>query len=416
MGSGGSGGSGTGGVIGSGGDGGASVDTGVVPGDGSRESGGDVGAGGVTLSLYNVVVGGTVKGFDPITADMNRVEMPPRFTLQANVPPGTVSVEFQLGGQRVRVDDAAPFLFSELANAAAPWAVGAGSYDVTVTAYTVAGAQGNPTGRLQQTVKILSTGMDPNFVKQSDAENMAWINQNVETALAPKMFTSSTGHVLPYRVYTPKFVSTAVKYPFFIFLIGRAERGSNNATYRNLGMSGTNQLFVGPRSIVAPNMQQEFPSVVLIPQCSTVPDESWRGSESEKATFELMDMMLKDKALPLDSDRVYLTGLSMGGEGTWDFVVRRPTTFACAVPLSGLYSDTTKAASIKNVPFWVFHSLADEQNGVGNSQRMVAAMKAAGAPVIKYTEYVTERHVASFMRVWTQELDLLPWMFSWWKK
>jgi predicted peptidase len=180
--------------------------------------------------------------------------------------------------------------------------------------------------------------------------------------------------------------------------------------------SGCRGLFVGPRSIVAPNMQQEFPSFVLIPQCSTVPDESWRGSESEKATFELMDMMLKDKALPLDPDRIYLTGLSMGGEGTWDFVVRRPTTFACAVPLSGLYSDTTKAAGIKNIPFWVFHSLADEQNGVGNSQRMVAAMKAAGAPVIKYTEYVTERHVASFMRVWTMELDLLPWMFAWWKK
>jgi predicted peptidase len=87
---------------------------------------------------------------------------------------------------------------------------------------------------------------------------------------------------------------------------------------------------------------------------------------------------------PLDPDRIYLTGLSMGGEGTWDFVVLRPTTFACAVPLSGLYSDTTKAASIKNVPFWVCHSLADEQNGVANSQRMVA--------------------------------DLLPWMFAWWKK
>jgi predicted peptidase len=161
-------------------------------------------------------------------------------------------------------------------------------------------------------------------------------------------------------------------------------------------------------------MQQEFPSFVVIPQCAS--GENWRGTESEKATFELMDKFLKDPAMPLDPDRVYLTGLSMGGEGTWDFVVRRPTTFACAVPLSGLYSDTSKAAGIKDVPFWVFHSMADEQNGFVNSQRMVDAMKAASAPVIKFTIYNTERHVASFMRVWTMELDLLPWMFAWTKK
>jgi predicted peptidase len=181
-----------------------------------------------------------------------------------------------------------------------------------------------------------------------------------------------------------------------------------------LGTEGTNQLFVGPRSIVAPNMQQQFPSFVVVPQCAAIPDsEIWKGSDQEQLAFELLDTLLKDPSLPLDPDRVYITGLSMGGEGTWDFVVQRPTTFACAVPMSGLFNDTSKAPLIKDVPFWVFHSLADEMNGVSNSQQMVAAMMKAGAPVIKYTQYVTELHVATFMRAWSMEPDLLPWIFAW---
>ncbi|HEY2900904.1 MAG TPA: prolyl oligopeptidase family serine peptidase [Polyangia bacterium] len=401
-------------------DGGADQNAAPADAAGLTDAQAMVNAPGISLSLYAVIADAVVKRYDPIKGDLNRVEMPPRSTLLATVPAGTRSVEFKVAGARVSVVDAAPFLMNQLNGKASAWAVDPGSYDVSVFTYAAAGAQGSPTGQFAQTIRILRTGMDPGFVAQDDATNLAWIAANMMSVMIPSTYTSTTGHVLPFRLYTPRFVSKDVKYPLLVFLHGSSAKGTDNMN------TLTKTIFTGPRSVVSPNMQDQFPAFVLVPQCD--PNEEWatylngvngadgsytmgpQPSEAERATLELIDKNLQE--LPLDPARVYLTGVSMGGIGVWDFTARRPTLFACGVPMAG-FSDRSTAETIKNIPFWIFHGGADMTNPKIGSELMAAKLKMVGDKVVILTEYPGLDHNPTFDKAWTDEPELLPWIFSW---
>ena len=87
----------------------------------------------------------------------------------------------------------------------------------------------------------------------------------------------------------------------------------------------------------------------------------------------------------IDPDRVYVTGLSMGGYGTWDLLTRKPELVAAAIPICG-GGDPKHVARFKGTPIWVFHGDGDEAVEVESSREMVAALEAAGGQPI-YTEY-----------------------------
>lgn len=269
---------------------------------------------------------------------------------------------------------------------------------------------------------------DSTFIQLSSDETLKWIESNIDQILEKKVYVAANGMQLPYRIFIPGD-SVHKKLPLVIFLHGRGDRGRNNdrKTFERVG------LFMNELSLVAPNMQHQFPCYVLIPQCSdkTVNEEwaKWEGntpetpfkglgqggsyvmseqpSESGEATLELIDRTISTKNI--DADRVYLIGLSMGGFGTWEFTARRPDLFAAAVPMAG-YSDPRQVEKIKNIPFWIFHGDADKSNPVEGSRTMYRLLKKAGAEV-KYTEYEGVGHGDSFKMAF-KESELIPWIFS----
>ncbi|MDD4496475.1 MAG: prolyl oligopeptidase family serine peptidase, partial [Eubacteriales bacterium] len=119
------------------------------------------------------------------------------------------------------------------------------------------------------------------------------------------------------------------------------------------------------------------------------------------------------KEYSIDKSRIYVTGLSLGGFGTWDIISRHPELFAAAIPVCG-GGDPSYAEVLVDMPIWTFHGSADSIVPVEGTREMVEALKAAGSELIKYTEYENAEH-----NVWNMayvEDDLLTWLFGSTKK
>ena len=114
------------------------------------------------------------------------------------------------------------------------------------------------------------------------------------------------------------------------------------------------------------------------------------------------------KQYSIDADRVYVTGLSMGGYATWDLITRFPGKFAAAVPVCG-GGDEKQASKIAMLPIWAFHGDSDTVVKTLRSRTMIQAIKDAGGSP-KYTEYAGVGH-NSWDKAYA-EPDLLPWMFA----
>ncbi len=166
-------------------------------------------------------------------------------------------------------------------------------------------------------------------------------------------------------------------------------------------------------------MREKFPCYIVVPQCPAEQkwvDWDWRQSFTQQPekpaapmvlALGLLDTLLKEFP-DVDTDRLYITGISMGGYGTWDAVTRFPDRFAAAVPICG-GGDPAKAAVIAKLPVWAIHGDADPAVQVDQTRRMIAAIKAAGGAPL-YSEYPGVGHES-----WTpgyQEPELLPWMFA----
>lgn len=385
----------------------------------------------VGLALHNVVRDATWDWPMPNQppAVLHRVEIPPRTTLQATVADEIVAVRFSLDGVEVRLDDERPFFLDEDTDGKAlPWSLDFGAHEIVVDAYTDAAGTGAPQATRAWTFELSDLGMAPGFVELSEDDNDAWTQSNIDDVMEARSFEGSQG-TLPYRIFVPEDYDAGVKYPVLVYLHGRGQRGSDNPPSLY-----SSRLFRGPRSIVSPNFRHAFPAIVLVPQCSNVPEHHewahWIGNSednpfaglgsdgsymqhpdpwsSAQHVFELVGAIGGE--LSIDPDRVYLTGESMGGFGTWELTTRWPETWAAGIPMAG-FSDRTKVNQILRIPFWVFHGDADSSNPVAGSRAMVAAIEAAGGEVI-YTEYPDTEHGPTFDRAWTQEPELLPWIFS----
>ncbi|MES2310241.1 MAG: prolyl oligopeptidase family serine peptidase [Verrucomicrobiota bacterium] len=203
------------------------------------------------------------------------------------------------------------------------------------------------------------------------------------------------GHVLPYRFYQPPTLESGMRYPLVLFLHGAGERGMDNRTQF---------LRFGPVPF-----WEKTPCFIIAPQCPSKPsngepDIGWvqttfgaaTHTMKEKPTWTMelaIEMLEKTIAEnPVDTHRVYVTGLSMGGFGTWEIIQRKREFFAAAMPVCG-GGDPAFASKLADLPLWVFHGTLDDTVKVERSRDMVAAITAAsGKP--NYTEYPNVKHDA----------------------
>jgi len=252
------------------------------------------------------------------------------------------------------------------------------------------------------------------------------VAQNADMAARSKfikaVFTDSRGTRLPYRLYVPTEEPTAdaqdvgkypsareKKYPVILFLHGAGERGNDNEA----NLSYIDKVWAAER------FQREHPCYVIVPQCA----ENYRWCETDwtwayhtmpetisvylGAANELLDSIA---ALPeADSNRLYVTGMSMGGFGTWDIITRYPDKFAAAMPICG-GADEKLACRIKNVPVRTFHGSADRLVKVSRSRNITNAIKACGGTKIEYTEFQGMGHL-----IWDKvygNYQNLEWLMS----
>lgn len=196
--------------------------------------------------------------------------------------------------------------------------------------------------------------------------------------------------------------------PLVVFLHGSGERGFGNEA----------QLKNGLLAFVEPENFRRQPCYILAPQCP--PGLRWSGSDISKAAvfretptepMRLLMLLLEEileKNPAIDRNRIYLTGLSMGGAGTFDLLMRKPGWFAAALPLCG-GGDPRFAEKIKDIPLWVLHGSRDTSVPPSRSRNIVEALEKQNAPV-RYTEFNTLGHA-----IWQETYynpEVMRWLFA----
>lgn len=201
------------------------------------------------------------------------------------------------------------------------------------------------------------------------------------------------GQKLGYLLYLPADYGkdAAKRWPVILFLHGSGERGEFATDLAKVKKHG-------PPKVA--EQRKGFGFVVVSPQCP--PNLRWEPAQLKG----LLDEVLTTKAKQADRDRVYLTGLSMGGAGTWSLAAAHPEMFAAVAPVCGR-TDPATADRIKSLPIWVFHGDKDTAVKVEQSVQMVDALKAAGAKDVQFTRYPDLAHDS-----WTATYDN-PKLYEW---
>ncbi len=178
------------------------------------------------------------------------------------------------------------------------------------------------------------------------------------------------------------------RWPLVLFLHGAGERGHDLEQLKRHGL---------PRVLEG---RDDFPAIVVSPQCP--PEERW--------SVEVLSALLDEIAgrYAMDADRVYVTGLSMGGFGTWALAIAEPERFAAIAPICG-GGEPFGTARLTRLPVWAFHGDADTVVPLRRSQEMVEALRARGGDV-RFTVYPGVGHDS-----WTRTYDnpeLYDWLFA----
>jgi predicted peptidase len=227
------------------------------------------------------------------------------------------------------------------------------------------------------------------------------------TLMSAHTFTATNGQVLPYRQWQAE-EPTGKRLPLVVFLHGSGGRGDDNRTQLRDGL---------PHLLDA--VRERHPCILIAPQCPL--DAKWTGivwqhrplaertadpTKPTAAVMELIDVLVS--TLPIDRSRILLTGVSMGGSGTWDIATRRPGFFAALMPICG-GCDARNAPLYDRTPLWAFHGARDDIVDPELPRTMIAALEARGlAP--RYREFADAGHnIAN--RVYT-DTAVLTWLFA----
>lgn len=235
-----------------------------------------------------------------------------------------------------------------------------------------------------------------------------------KTSFLKKQFTAQNGYKLNYRILYPLNYSPDKQYPIILFLHGAGEKGSDNES----------QLLHGGDMFSSYENQSNYPAIIIAPQCPE--GETWApylhpsqnngkrefpysapATKAMKAVKEMLDCYI-DKGI-VDTKRIYITGLSMGGMGTFDAVCRYPNFFAAASPICGGINLKRLENFKGKTGFSIYHGAADDVVDPQFSRDAYATLQKINADV-RYKEYPGVKHNS-----WDNafaEPDYLKWMFQ----
>lgn len=228
-----------------------------------------------------------------------------------------------------------------------------------------------------------------------------------------KEFIDLNDDTLLYRQLSPETTAANKTYPLVLFLHGAGERGSDNKS----------QLQHGSMQFTNPVNCEAYPSFVLFPQC---PEDKYWAPSTRPARFDLDQFPLKDSIseplgmvekllsqvvaeYPIDTNRIYVVGLSMGGMGTYDIVVRNPHKFAAAIAICGGVNPQRLRETDSDTQFRLYHGDADSVVPVEFSREAYKALKETGKSV-EYFEFPGVNH-GSWDPAFNKP-DFLPWLYA----
>jgi predicted peptidase len=222
--------------------------------------------------------------------------------------------------------------------------------------------------------------------------------------------THKSDWAMPYRLFRPASTGRA---PLVLFLHGSGGLGTDNVTQMGLGNT------FGTRVWALPENQKTYPCYVVVPQTDrgwvryatpTPADSVYKVipglGDGARLAFEIVDALRRE--FPIDDRRIYVTGQSMGGGGTWHMIAYRPKFFAAAVPCCGS-ANLDNLLDTVGTPLWNFHGVADTTVPVAVSRDRIAAVRKAGGHPLS-TEYAGVGH-----NVWEwayTEPALVRWVFG----
>jgi predicted peptidase len=207
------------------------------------------------------------------------------------------------------------------------------------------------------------------------------------------VFESSSGVEVRYWLYLPEHYDANEQLPLILFLHGSEERGVTIDKAKEEGL---------PELV---ETRTDFPFIVVSPQ---LPSGYWTD------LIDPMDELLThlQERLPIASDRLYLTGISLGGFGAWEYALRYPDRFAAVAPIAGGYTFQSEEVpedicKLSRLPIWAFHGEADTSVEPYQSQVLVDAIQACGGEV-KFTLYPETDHKSSWIKAYDD-----PALYEW---
>jgi predicted peptidase len=218
-------------------------------------------------------------------------------------------------------------------------------------------------------------------------------------------------YALPYRLFVPQGYTAKKRYPLVVYLHGAGGRGDDNVRHLSDDVA----------ELISERVQALGEFFVLAPQCplgdewvnrhDSVPFHNYDQSKVPESpaslmTFEVIEQL--KASYSIEPERLYVTGYSMGGSGTWDFVTRHPRIFAAAVPVTGV-NDPSRASTLSGLSVWAFHGEKDGVSPVENTRTMVRRLRELGAE-IRFSELPNVGHDSN--RFVYHDLDLYRWMLS----
>jgi predicted peptidase len=225
------------------------------------------------------------------------------------------------------------------------------------------------------------------------------------------VFHSVDGATMPFRLLVPRRYNPKKRYPLVLFLHGDGETGDDN----------TSQLRNGGDVFLQPKVYRRWPAFVIFPQMPK--DSRWvdvamdnvhsmvyppQPSASMRLAMNIVASV--EQRYQVDPRRVYVMGVSDGGFGVWDALIRYPGLFAAGISMCG-GADPAKASAVLHTPIWVFHSTADTDVYLTVEKDMVDALHHLHDRHLQYTEYTDVDHSPAFTRA-LADPGLLPWLFT----
>jgi predicted peptidase len=238
--------------------------------------------------------------------------------------------------------------------------------------------------------------------------NMTPVFSQSSSKFSVETYINDKGDTLRYRQLFPDS-DTLRRFPLIIFLHGSGERGKDNEA----------QLKWGVGNFATDENMMRYPAFVIAPQCPT--GVSWSNFNRDRSSTQMtllptptkpMQLLIEligrlKRTLRVDTNRVYITGLSMGGYGTYDAIQRYPGLFAAAVPVCG-GGDASRAPLIAHIPIWIFHGAEDPAVSPLYSLDMLHALTKAGAHP-GFTQYPEVGHF-SWLGAYSDQ-QMLAWLF-----